>query len=118
LDIVASVGALSPEDPISHEILSGILKDGGTWGPLIQHWASVRVGLRKLVQMATSTRGHPGLVIHRCAELGAVPKSTKSGEIVALGIAEDDGGFAYCAAQSRDCELASCVYAVRAGYQG
>src|SRR5437763_15813209 len=97
VDVVASVGALSPEDSIGNEILHDILKDGDTWGPLIQHWARVRVGLRKLVDMASSTPGHPGLVIHPCAELDAMPKFAKSGEIVALGIAEDDGGFSYCA---------------------
>jgi hypothetical protein len=118
LDVVASVGALSSEDPISIGILNGILKDGGTWGPLIQHWASARVGLAKLVQIATSTPDHPGLVIHRCAELDATSKSTKGGEIAALGIAENDEGFSYCPASSRDCEIASCVYSGRGGYSG
>jgi hypothetical protein len=59
-DVVASVGALSSEDPISIGILNGILKDGGTWGPLIEHWASARVGLGKLVHMASSTPGTSG----------------------------------------------------------
>ena len=118
LDVVASVGALSSEDPISIGILNGILKDGGTWGPLIQHWASARVGLGKLVHMASSTPFHPGLVIHRCAELDAPSKSTKGGEIVALGIAENDEDFSYCPASSHDCEIASCVYSARGGYRG
>jgi hypothetical protein len=118
LDVVASVGALSPGDPISNGILNDILKDGGTWGPLIQHWASVRVGLGKLVQIASTTPGHPGLVIHRCAEVDAMPKFTKGGEIIALGIAEDDDGFSYCAESSRDCEIASCIYSARGGYRG
>jgi hypothetical protein len=56
LDVVASVGALSSEDPISIGILNGILKDGGTWGPLIQHWASARVGLGKLVYMVSDAK--------------------------------------------------------------
>lgn len=118
LDVVASVGALSPGDPISYGILNGILKDGGTWGPLIQHWDGMRVGLGKLVQIASSTPGHPGLVIHRCAEVDAMPKSTKDGEIVALGIAEGHDNFSYCPQSSRDCEIASCIYSARGGYRG
>lgn len=118
LDVVASVGALSPGDPISNGILTDILKDGGTWGPLIQHWDSARVGLGKLVQLAASNPGHPGLVIHRCAEVDAMPKSTKGGEIVALGIAEGDDSFSYCPQSSRDCEIASCIYSARGGYRG
>ena len=66
LDVVASVGALSPDDSVCSEILHDVLKDG-TWGPLLQHWARVGVGLRKLVHMASSTPGHPGLDIHPCA---------------------------------------------------
>jgi len=118
LDVVASVDALSPGDPVSNEFLNDILKDSGSWGPLIQHWASVRVALAKLVHIATSTPDHPSLAIYRCAELDAIPKSTKGGEIVALGIAEDHEGFSYCAASSRDCEIASCVYSARGGYRG
>ena len=118
LDVVASVSALSPGDPISYGILNGILKDGGTWGPLIEHWDGVRVGLGKLVQIASSTPGHPGLVIHRCAEVDAMPKSTKDGEIVALGIAEGHHNFSYCPQSSRDCEIASCIYSARGGYRG
>jgi hypothetical protein len=117
LDVVASVGALSSGDP-SNGILNGILKENGTWGPLIQHWASARVGLAKLVHIASSTPGHPGLVIHRRAELDAMPKPTKCGEIVALGRAEDHDGFSYCAESSHDCEIASCVYSARGGYKG
>ena len=118
LDVVASVGALSPGDTVSNGILNDILKEGGSWSPLVQHWATVRVELAKLVNMATSTPDHPGLVIYRCAQLDAMPKSSKGGEIVALGIAEDDGGFSYCAGSSRDCEIASCVYSARGGYRG
>jgi hypothetical protein len=118
LDIVASAGALSPGDPIKNGILNDILKGGGTWGPLIQHWDSARVGLGKLVQIASSTPGHPGLVIHRCSEVDAMPKSTKAGDIVALGIAEGRDNFSYCLEWSRDCEIASCIYSARGGYRG
>lgn len=118
LDVVASVGALPSGDPISNGILNGILEDSATWGPLVQHWASARVGLARLVHIASSTPDHPGLVIRRCTELDAMPKSTKGGEIVALGIAEDHEGFSYCADSSRDCEIASCIYSARGGYRG
>lgn len=117
LDVVASVGALSPGD-ISNGILNGILRGGGTWGPLIQHWAGARVRLGKLIQIASSTPSHPDLVIHRCEEVDAMPRSTKDGEIVALGIANDHDNFSYCLESSRDCEIASCIYSPRGGYRG
>jgi hypothetical protein len=118
LDVVASLSALSSEDPISHGILNGILKDGGSWAALVQHWASARIGLAKLALMASSSPDHPGLVIHRRAELDAMPKSTRSGEIVALGIAEGRDDFSYCLESSRDCEIASCIYSAKVGYRG
>jgi hypothetical protein len=118
LDVVASVGVLSDGDPTNNAILNEILKEGGSWGPLIQHWDSARVGLGKLVQIASRTPDHPGLVIHRRAEVDAMPNSTKAGEIVALGIAESDEGFAYCMKSSQDCEIGSCVYSARGGYKG
>jgi hypothetical protein len=68
--------------------------------------------------MATGTPDHPELVIHRFAELDAMPKSTRGGEIVALGITEEHDGFSYCAESSRDCEIASCIYSARGGYKG
>jgi hypothetical protein len=118
LDIIASVGALSPEDSTNNGTLNDIFKDGGAWGPLIEHWASLRVGLAKLVNIASSTPDHPDLVIHRLAELDAMPKSTKGGEIVALGIAESHDGYSYCAESSRDCETATCIYSAKGGYRG
>jgi hypothetical protein len=118
LDVVASAGALSSEDPTSAEIINVALRDGSTWGPLIEHWCSVRVGLAKLVHMASSNPSHPGLVIHRHADLDAMSKSTKGGEIVALGIAENDDAFSYCAESSRDCEITNCVYSAKGGYRG
>jgi hypothetical protein len=117
LDVAASIGALPPEDPISNETLKDTLKDS-TWAALIAHWDSARVGLAKLVEMASSTPRHPDLTIHRWAEVDAMPKSAKGGEIVALGIAEGHDGFSYCMEQSRDCEIASCIYSARGGYKG
>jgi hypothetical protein len=118
LDVVASLGALPAGDPISGGILNEVFKDGGSWGPLIERWDSARVGLAKLVKIASSTPDHPGLVIHRCAEMDAMPKTAKGGEIVALGIAEGDDNFSYCPASSRDCEIESCIYSARGGYRG
>jgi hypothetical protein len=117
LDVVASISALSSEDPISNETLKDALNDN-TWGALIQHWDSARVGLGKLVEMAFSIPHHPDLTIHRWAEVDAMPKSAKDSEIVALGIAEGDDNFSYCMESSRDCEIASCIYSARGGYRG
>jgi hypothetical protein len=117
LDVVASIGALSPEHPISNETLKDTLKDS-TWGALVRHWDSARVGLGKLVEMASSTPRHSDLTIHRWVEVDAMPKSAKGGEIVALGIAEGDDNFSYCMESSRDCEIASCIYSARGGYRG
>ena len=118
LDVAASLSALSPGDAISNLILNNILKDGCNWSLLIQHWRSARIGLEKLVQIASSTPGHSGLVIHRCAEVDAMPKSAKGGEVIALGITQSHDNFSYCRESSRDCEMASCIYSARGGYGG
>jgi hypothetical protein len=54
IDVVASIGALVPEDPISHGVLNGLLKDNSNWAPLIQHWKMARAGLRRLTILAQS----------------------------------------------------------------
>src|SRR5882757_8583658 len=54
IDVVASIGALVPEDPISHGVLNGLFKDNGHWALLIQHWKMARAGLRKLTILAQS----------------------------------------------------------------
>jgi hypothetical protein len=54
IDVVASIGALVPEDPISHGVLNGLLKDNGHWALLIQHWKMARAGLRRLTILAQS----------------------------------------------------------------
>ena len=43
VDVIASIGALVPEDPISHGVLNGLLKDNGSWAQLIQHWGMARI---------------------------------------------------------------------------
>lgn len=55
VDVVASIGALAPEDPISHGVLNGLLKDNGSWAQLIQHWAMARMGLRRLAVLAQAS---------------------------------------------------------------
>jgi hypothetical protein len=35
VDVIASVGALVPDDPISHGILNGLLKTNGSWAQLL-----------------------------------------------------------------------------------
>jgi hypothetical protein len=60
IDVVASVGALLPDDPISNGVLNGILKDAGSWAPLIEHWPRASAGLRRLITLALKAR----LIIH------------------------------------------------------
>jgi hypothetical protein len=53
IDVIASLGVLSPGDPISLGILNGILKDRGSWAPLIQYWQQARIGLKRLAAAAS-----------------------------------------------------------------
>jgi hypothetical protein len=55
VDVVASIGALTPEDPISHGVLNGLLKDNGSWAQLIQHWGMACMGLRRLAVLAQAS---------------------------------------------------------------
>ena len=55
VDMVASIGALAPEDPISHGVLNGLLKDNGSWAQLIQHWGMACMGLRRLAVLAQAS---------------------------------------------------------------
>jgi hypothetical protein len=63
IDVVASIGASLPQDPISNGALNGILREGGSWAPLIQHWVGASAGLRKLVNLALKVPDHPHLVL-------------------------------------------------------
>src|SRR6202790_1536014 len=73
VDVVASIGALVPEDPISHGVLNGLLKDSGSWAQLIQHWKMARAGLRRLTILAQM--GSSQIVLRRCDEdRGASPR--------------------------------------------
>jgi hypothetical protein len=68
IDVIGSLGALSPDDPISQGILNGILKDKGSWAPLIEHWEQARIGLRRLTALALANPDRPHLVICRADE--------------------------------------------------
>jgi hypothetical protein len=88
IDVVASIGALVPEDPISHGVLNGLLKDNGNWAPLIQHWKMARAGLRRLAILA-QTAGSSQIVLRRCDEVRGA-SSRHSDGIGSLDIGEWD----------------------------
>ena len=69
IDVIGSLGALSPDDPISQGILNGILKDKGSWAPLIEHWERARIGLGRLASLALANPDRPDLVICRADEV-------------------------------------------------
>lgn len=86
VDVVASIGALVPGDPVSHGVLNGLLKDNGSWAPLIAHWRMARGGLRKLAALAQTT-GSSQIVLRRLEEVrNASPRSSE--EISSLDIGE------------------------------
>jgi hypothetical protein len=87
IDVVASVGALTPDDPISHGVLNGLLKDNSNWASLVQHWKMARTGLRRLAILAQI--GSPQIVLRRSDEVRGTP-SRRSEEIVSLDIGECD----------------------------
>jgi hypothetical protein len=88
IDVIGSLGALSPEDPISNGVLNGILKDRGSWAPLIEHWRQVRVGLRRLALLAAAGPDNPSLVIRRHDEIHFGASSVNPADIATLEIAE------------------------------
>jgi hypothetical protein len=88
IDVVASVGTLLPEDPVSSGVLNGILRDGGSRAPLIEHWAHVRAGLRRMAQLALRRPDHPGLIMHPFDGIFVTPPSGNSGGVATLEITE------------------------------
>ena len=68
VDVIASIGALVPEDPISHGLLNGLLKDNVSWANLIQHWGMARKGLRRLAVLAHAS-GETPVVLRRLDEV-------------------------------------------------
>lgn len=88
IDIIASLGAFAPDDPLSQRILNGILKDKGSWAPLIEHWEQVRTGLRRLASLACANSDRPQLVICRADQVRVALRSGNPRGIVTLDIAE------------------------------
>jgi hypothetical protein len=69
IDVIGSLGVLAPGDPISQGILNGILKDKGSWAPLIEHWEQARIGLRRLASLASAAPDRPDLILRRADEV-------------------------------------------------
>jgi hypothetical protein len=83
---VASVGALLPDDPISNGVLNGVLKDGGSWASLIEHWPRASAGMRRLITLALKVPDHPRLVLRSYDDANVTLRD--SGGIAALDISE------------------------------
>src|SRR5258705_7299074 len=111
IDVVASVGALLPHDPISNGVL---FKWRTEWHferrrtPLIEHWSHASAGLRRLINLALMAPDHPHLVL-RTYDDAQVMLHDSCG-IVALEISEtreiqfwDPTGRAVMRAQLADC---------------
>jgi hypothetical protein len=88
VDVIGSLGALAPDDPISQGILNGILKDKGSWAPLIAHWERARIGLRRLAWLALANPDRPDLVICRADVISPALLLRNPGGIVTLDIVE------------------------------
>ena len=88
VDVIASVGALVPDDPISHGILNGLLKTNGSWAQLLEHWEMARKGLRRLAVLAQAP-GSTQVVLHRLNEVRDVLARPPNG-IGSLDIRESD----------------------------
>jgi hypothetical protein len=88
IDVIGSLGALSPGDPISQGILNGILKNKGSWAPLIEHWNQARIGLRRLASLALANPDRPDLVICRADQVSLAPLLRNPGSVLTLDIVE------------------------------
>jgi hypothetical protein len=89
IDVIGSLGVFSPGDPVSQGILNGILKDKGSWAPLIEHWEHARTGLRRLASMALANPDRPRLVMFPADEVSLAPLKNPGG-IAALDIVESN----------------------------
>ncbi|MEW6644115.1 MAG: hypothetical protein AB1586_26650 [Pseudomonadota bacterium] len=87
IDVVGSLRALAPEDPITQGVLNGILKDRGSWAPVIEHWSYVRRGLMSLARQAMA-REESRLVIHPFDAVRFGNSSIDPDSIASLDIAE------------------------------
>jgi hypothetical protein len=72
IDVIASIGALVPEDPISHGVLNGLLRDNRSWELVIQHWEMARIGLHRLANLAR-TASSLQIVLRQLNEINVLP---------------------------------------------
>jgi hypothetical protein len=89
VDVIASVGALVPEDPISHGILNGLLKADNSWAQLLEHWEMTRKGLRRLAVLARAP-GPTRVVVCRLDEVARPPNGIASLDVLELEAASQD----------------------------
>ena len=90
IDVVGSLGALAPDDPISQGVLNGILKDNGNWSSLIEHWGHARIGLRHLGLLALANPNGERLVMRRADEAHIAAPSEDPNGIVTLNITDSN----------------------------
>ena len=88
IDVVRSLGVLSPGDPISIGVLNGILKDRGSWAPLIEHWILARRALRRLALLAEQSPNNSSLVVLPLEEVHLDCSSVHPASIASLEITE------------------------------
>jgi hypothetical protein len=91
-DVVGNLNKLIPDDPVSHGILNGILKDHGSWVSLIQHWPLARAGLRRLAAIAIS---YPGSVELRHLDRAYDPAIPHPDGIGSIDIGESEVRYAH-----------------------
>jgi hypothetical protein len=87
IDVIGSLGVFSPGDPVSQGILNGILKDKGSWAPLIEHWEQARTGLKRLASIALANPNRAHLVMFRADDVSLAALKNPGG-IAALEIVE------------------------------
>ena len=85
IDIVASVGTLLPEDPVSSGVLNGILREGGSWAPLIEHWTYARAGLKRLAEVALRREDLPEPAAHEFYQVDLIGLEVVNGQGECLG---------------------------------
>ena len=96
VDVVSSLGVFLPGDPVTNGLLNGMLRDGGSWAPVIQHWERVRTGLKRLALLASTCPDHPQLTMHPFHEIDVTSAPVGFQGIAALDIAELDEKAAKC----------------------
>lgn len=87
IDVVGSIGALAPDDPITQGMLNGALKDNRSWAHVIEHWSYVRRGLGKLARLAMTQEAR-GLAMQPLCEVRLDHASGDPNSIATLVIAE------------------------------